>query len=88
MVREKLYAQIQFFFSSLNSNLGDGRVLRALFLKALYQELGSQALGSQAYQDMAATPRQMSACHFDVPHITHKTECKHLFDIRNMTKAI
>ncbi len=88
MVREKLYSQIQFFFSSLNSNLRDGRILRALFWKALYQELGSQALGSQAYQDMAATQMRMSACHFDVPHITHKMECKHLFDILNMTKAI
>ncbi len=49
-----------------------------------------QVLGSQAYQDMAAQATQMrlSACHFDVPHIIHKTECKHPFDILNMTKAI
>ncbi len=54
----------------------------------LLQALGSQELGSQPYQDMAATQMRLSECHFDVRHITHKTECKRLFDILNMIKAI
>jgi hypothetical protein len=53
------------------------------------QALESQArLGSQEYQDMAATQILLSACHFDVPHITHRMECKHLFDTLSMIKAI
>ncbi len=55
---------------------------------AVFQALGSQALGFQAYQDTGATRTRMSACRFDVPHTTHKTECKRLFDILSMIKAI
>jgi hypothetical protein len=55
---------------------------------AVFQVLGSQVMGFQAYQDTGVTETRLSACCFDVQHTTHRTKCKHLFDILSMIKAI